>query len=177
MSSIVVRVRQPVFLLCAAVCAVGMVSCSTRPPTFRVVDIYLSDATPDATILDVLIEGTNTNKEPLPLWEIGYTMAVDGAQVATARRSPEATIPGHGTQVFQIPVAVPSSVVSPDRLTVGAYRISGSVTYELPGTIAQLFFDSNIRRPIWRCCVAVCASRKHRCSGLVANTDEPPPRW
>jgi len=111
------------------------------------VDIYLSDATPDATILDVLIEGTNTNKEPLPLWEIGYTMSVDGAQVATARRSPEATIPGHGTQVFQIPVAVPSSVVSPDRLTVGSYRISGSVTYELPGTIAQLFFDSNIRRP------------------------------
>ena len=25
------------------------------------------------------------------------------------------------------------------------------------------------------CCVAVWMSRKHRCSGLVANTDEPPP--
>jgi hypothetical protein len=46
-----------------------------------------------------------------------------------------------------VPVAVPSGRVDAARLPVAEYRVTGSVTYELPGTIAELFFDSNIRRP------------------------------
>jgi LEA14-like dessication related protein len=142
-----VRARHAVSGVGLVVCALGSVSCSTKPPGFTVVDIVIADSTPEATILDVVLEGTNGNTEPLPLYEIRYTMVIDGQSVATATRSPQATIPKRGTQSFRIPVAVPVSSVAADRIPEASYQIRGSVTYELPGTIAQLFFDSNIRRP------------------------------
>ena len=142
-----VRARHAVSVLGVVVCAVGSASCSTRPPGFTVVDIAIVDSTPNATVLDVVMEGTNSNKDPLPLYEIQYTMSVGGKAVATASRSPQATIPKRGKQTFRIPVAVPVSALPQDQIASSEYRITGSVTYELPGTIAQLFFDSNIRRP------------------------------
>ena len=127
----------------ALVCA----SCSLKPPTFAVADIAIADSTPEATILQITLLGENTNSEPTPLYEIQYSMTIDGTVVESARRSPQATIPAHGSQEFVFPVAVPVTAIDPARLAVAAYRVSGSVTYILPGTITELFFDSNIRRP------------------------------
>jgi LEA14-like dessication related protein len=130
-----------------AVSALALGACSTQPPRFTVADIAIGEATAEATILRVTVVGENVNKEPLPLYEIRYSMAIDGEMIETARRSPEATIPAKGTQAFVFPVAVPAGRVDAARLPTAEYRVTGSVTYELPGTIAELFFDSNIRRP------------------------------
>lgn len=129
--------------LSALVCA----SCSLKPPTFAVADIAISDSTPEATILQIKLLGENPNSEPTPLYEIQYSMTVDGKAIESARRSPEVTIPAHGSQEFVFPVVIPVTTIDPARLAVAAYRVSGSVTYILPGSIAELFFDSNIRRP------------------------------
>ena len=128
---------------CALVCA----SCTLKPPTFAVADIAISDSTPEATILQITLLGENPNSEPTPLYEINYSMTIDGTVVESARRSPQVTIPAHGSQEFVFPVVVPVAAMDPARLAEAAYRVSGSVTYIMPGTIAELFFDSNIRRP------------------------------
>lgn len=128
--------------------AVGVCGgCGQKAPRFTVTDIAITDSTPEATTLRVTLVGVNENSEPLPLYEIRYSMAVDGQEVKTARRSPEATLPAKGSQAFTFPVVVPVEAMPAELMANSAYRVWGSVTYELPGTIAQLFFDNNIRRP------------------------------
>lgn len=130
---------------------VPLVGCTSyAPPTFRVVGVEVAERSTDATVLNVTLDGANGNEIPLPLFDVRYEVSIDGRRVFEGRRQPEATLPANGGQRIVLPVAVPEQDVAqlgPGPLTGRDLRITGSVVYVLPGSIAELLFDSRLRRP------------------------------
>lgn len=139
------RTRTRIALFIAAL-ALPLAGCSShKAPTFRVIDAQIASQTESATTILVTVEGENPNADELPLYAMHYSASVNGdTMMSGVERSPQRTLPRFSTGSFTIPVIVPN-----DRLSgpVARVWIDGSVIYQLPGTIAQVFFDNDIRRP------------------------------
>lgn len=118
---------------------------STKAPSFRVTDAQLASRTAETSVIVVTIEGENPNPDALPLYAVHYSASVDGRRVlSSVERSPERTLARFSKGSFTVPI-----VVSNDQIggPVALVEVDGSVVYQLPGTIAQVFFDNDIRRP------------------------------
>jgi len=125
----------------------GVGGCASySPPSFRITDVQLVERSTDAALIIFTIEGDNPNREQLPLDTVRYSMTLDGRAPFSAQRSAEATLPGFGTQVFTIPVSITDASGGLPSEKIG-YTISGTVEYRLPGSIADLLFDNDIRKP------------------------------
>lgn len=136
--------RLPIALL---VFACALAGCSgLTPPTFTVTDVRLTSETSEAIAFDLTIQGENTNDEELPLENVSYSFSLDGVGSYRGKRNAQATLPAGATQSFTIPVAIPvESAPIPDGER--RYAFSGRVTYIIPGAIAEILFDSGVRRP------------------------------
>lgn len=118
-------------------------------PEIRVVDARVAEQSPQGVSIAFVMEGANSNSEEIPLQLVRYTLDVDGRRVFSGERMAEATLRRFGTQTFILPVAVPWDDLperSPDE---GArrYRLAGSLQYIAPGALAEVFFDTGVRRP------------------------------
>lgn len=144
-------IRTTAFLSLLIAAALQLVGCTSyTPPTFRVTQAYVTERSADATVLQVELDGANGNEIPLPLFDVRYSVTIDGERVFKGRRQPEATLPANGGQVITVPVAIPSEDIASlgtGPLTGRDLRITGDVIYVLPGSIAELMFDSRLRRP------------------------------
>lgn len=116
------------------------------PPTFRITGVELVERSADASLVLFTVEGDNPNRQQLPLDTVRYTMTLEGRAPFTAQRSAQATLPGFGTQTFTVPVAITDDAGGVPTGKSG-YSISGNVEYRIPGSIADLLFDNDIRRP------------------------------
>lgn len=123
------------------------VGCSTvETPQLTVVDARITEETDEGVMIEFTLEGVNENPQELPLREVTYTLSVDGRRVFSGQRSAEATLRRLGNQRFLLPAVVPASAeVGP--LPGSTYRVSGQAVYLAPGAIAELLFDSGVRRP------------------------------
>lgn len=127
--------------------ALLLASCTSyAPPSFRISGVTIQDETDDAMLLNVSLNGVNSNPEELPLVEIRYSFSLDDRVVFSGSRSPELTLPRQSERMFDIPVPIPGEN---DSLMAGVaeYRFAATVVYEIPGTIAEVLFDTNLRRP------------------------------
>ncbi len=102
----------------------------------------LSERTAEAHVLMFTVEGENPNREAMPLRTVRYSLAVDGRRVFQGDRSAQATLPPFGKQRFEVPAVV----LGPYSYEGVSYRFGGTVEYLEPGTIAEILFDSNVRR-------------------------------
>ena len=115
-------------------------------PSFRVLDASLTSETDDGYVVTFTLEGENANGFELPLREVDYRLELDGETVFTGRRSAEVTLAAGSTGEVRLPVSVP--IVEGRGLPASMeYELSGRVTYVLPGAIAELLFDNQIRKP------------------------------
>lgn len=134
-----------VVLVGLSACALG--GCSTaKAPTFSVVEAKLTSESAEGYVVTFVLEGENRNGYPLPLREVEYRLVLEGETVFSGRRSAEATLPERATQRVVLPVSVPfaDGVGLPASM---AYELTGRVTYVIPGAIAELLFDNEIRKP------------------------------
>ena len=132
--------------MCLAVC-LGAIGCTAyKTPSFRITDVQLVERGADAALIVFTVEGDNPNREQLPLDTVRYSMTLEGRAPFVAQRSAEATLPGFGTQTFSLPVAITDASGGLPSTKAG-YSISGTVEYRLPGSIADLLFDNDIRKP------------------------------
>lgn len=141
------RMKALFVMMLGALWSVVMGGCTgATAPTFRVLDASLTSETEDGYVVTFTLEGENANGFELPLREVEYRLELEGEEVFTGRRSAEVTLPADSTGEVMLPVSVafeegrglPASM---------AYSLSGRVTYELPGAIAELLFDNRIRKP------------------------------
>lgn len=115
-------------------------------PVFRITGVEMAQRTDEAALIRFTVEGDNPNRDQLPLEEVRYTVEIEGHPPFDARRSAQATLPGFRTQSFTLPVAITTETGPiPDGRV--AYSIRGTVAYRLPGSIADLLFDNEIRKP------------------------------
>lgn len=135
-------------LVASAFCGSLLSGCAgAKPPTFDVVDVGVTERGPDGVVVTFVLVGTNTNPDPLPLDEVTYSLNLNGRDVFRGTRMAEATLPANGTQRVMLPVPVPVAPGVEAPTGQAAYRLQGSMVYKIPGSIAEIFFDSGVRRP------------------------------
>lgn len=139
------RVALPICLILSCLPLAGCLRSAT-PPTLTVTGARVVDRTNEVAIVEFDIAARNDNDIGLPLREVRYTLALDGDTVFTGSRSPEATVRRFGSQSITLPVVVPLDELPPDQREL-AYRLTGRITYLVPGALAELLFDSRVRRP------------------------------
>ena len=132
-----------------AIAAAALGGCSTaKSPTFSVVDVTVTQRSNEGVVVTFTLEGKNPNTdEPLPLEAVSYSVALDGKQVTSTTRSPEATLPANGSQRVYLPVAI--AAAGPEGVPSGQrpYTISGTIIYHTKGAFAEYLFDTDVRRP------------------------------
>ncbi len=123
--------------------------CAGKPPSFKVVDVAVTEESPEASVVTFVLEGENTSKDPLPLRQVNYSLSLDGKQVFSGTRQAEITLPAAGgpVQRMALPVVVRTEDTGGQPLGQREYRFSGSVEYIVAGALAEYFFDSGVRRP------------------------------
>lgn len=146
------------------VVAASMGACqSYAPPRLAIRDVTVAEQSPQATVLTFHVRGENPNDIDLKLRDVVYRFEPSGGGEGgdasgvvpfEALRSAEATLPRNGAREFRIPVVL-SSAGTPDGGAPGGggvptevrYRLTGTVEYLLPGSIAEVLFDTGLRRP------------------------------
>lgn len=140
------RVILPLLLLALLSGAALLSGCSSyKAPTFKVAGVQLREQNERGTELLFQIEAANPNGREVPLYEADYTLFLDGRQVFRAVRTPETTLRRYGVQRFSLPVVIPTSDM-PEGVRF-PYRFEGTVTYVMPGALAEILFDRELRRP------------------------------
>lgn len=93
--------------------------------------------------LTLLVRVENPNRATaLPLGRVRYRVEAEGVPALEAVRSGEASLPAGGAVTLALPVPAPAGVPAS-----GLYRVSGTVEYIVPGALAEILFDADIRRP------------------------------
>ncbi|MGP1308650.1 MAG: LEA type 2 family protein [Phycisphaerales bacterium] len=122
-------------------------------PKIRVVDARVLEQTEHGVSVDFVLEGQNDNSEEIPLQVVRYSLSIDGERVFTGERMAEATLRRFGTQTFVLPVAAEWEDLPNDRpegdlsVRTRRYRLAGTLQYIAPGALAEVFFDTGVRRP------------------------------
>ncbi|MDX2116450.1 MAG: LEA type 2 family protein [Planctomycetota bacterium] len=119
-------------------------------PNLVVEDAAVTEQTAEGVVVTFRVRAENRNAEPLPMRTVRYSFSMGGSNSFTGTRSAEATIPRFGTQTITLPVALKLGeggdlAQIPDQPV--AYTLAGNVEYELPGSIAEVLFDTGIRVP------------------------------
>lgn len=135
-----------VTILLALALLVG--GCTTyQAPKLTVREAAISSVTEEGMVVEFTIDAENANDVELPLVVVSYRLTLNGREVFRGVRSPEASLRRLGTQQIVLP-AVINIDESTDALEPPIeYRLEGRLTYITPGSIAQLLFDSGVRRP------------------------------
>lgn len=132
----------------------ALAGCSSiEPPTFDLIAVEKGPTAPtlspegpgQTTTLIFIVEGANSNDEPLPLRDVTYRAEIGDEPGFWGRRAALATLPAHGTWTFELPVPVNSEVANATGME--QYRLAGNIQYLLPGRLADLLFDAELRRP------------------------------
>jgi len=128
-----------------------LVGCTTyKAPKLTVVDVLISEASDDAMVLMFLIDVENPNDVEIPLQEASYILSLDGHRVFSGNRSPQTTLHRLGTQRIELPAVIPIPEDGPAPTGSHSYTLGGTLVYITPGEIAELLFDSKLRRPTVR---------------------------
>lgn len=88
---------------------------------------------------------TNPNRDPIPLGEVTYTLTMNGEEVFSGVRSPQATLDAYGDREFEVPAVIDRTVVALEGIV--DYRINGELTYIPPGRFAKELFRTRVSVP------------------------------
>lgn len=129
----------------AAVCG----GCSSyQAPALEIASVTAAQETEQGVVLSFGLNATNDNEVALPLKTVRYSLELDGETVFSGQRSAEATLRRKGTQRILLPAAFPWEAAGQFRTEGHAsYRLSGELSYVTPGELAELLFDTGVRRP------------------------------
>jgi len=137
-------------LLGSLACA-PLVGCSAyQPPAFEVLRVDELERSEEAVVLGFTLSATNPNDQPMPLQRMKYSLMLEGQQVFEGRRSAETVVRRFGMQIIELPAVVPTTEFDPQRFEQTGelrYDLTGWVEYQTPGELAEVLFDTGVRRP------------------------------
>jgi hypothetical protein len=137
----------------AATTAGGCASYSA--PSLRVTDVRCTEETSEGLALAFTLMARNDNDVALPLRAVEYELLLGGPEqgsdlrrVFRGTRSPEASLRQRGEQPIVLPAVVPLRDGAPRPTGVRRYRLWTRLTYITPGALAEVMFDTGVRRPV-----------------------------
>jgi hypothetical protein len=126
------------------VLAASVGGCASSDPVIHLAGVQVRERTGEGVVLAITLEADNATSRALPLREVSYVVYLDGTKVFEGERSAEATIRRYGSQRVVLPaVVVPASGVEGRRRC----RVTGQMTYVVPGVLAEALFDADVVRP------------------------------
>lgn len=137
--------RQFIPFLLAAACLAGCDA--TRAPGLSVAGARVVEQRPEATLVEITLELTNTNRDPVPLVEFRYQADLDGRRVFESRRAAQATLRRLGTQEVILPVVIPSERLGGRPAGARQLALSGRLLYIALGQLGEVLFDTGVRVP------------------------------
>ncbi len=121
-----------------------------RAPRITLGSVSVAEITDEALALQINLDLQNPNTTALGLDELRYTITVDGTLAFVGRRAAGRTLSSLETRRLTLPGVI-------DFETIGwspssgprqvRYTVRGSLWYQTPSEIAQLLFDTGMRRP------------------------------
>lgn len=130
---------------------VALTGCSSyRSPRITLGSVSVTEVTNEALAIQIDLELQNPNTIALGLDELRYSITVDGTLAYVGRRATGRTLSGLETRLLTLPGVInfktigwsPSS--GPRQVR---YTVTGTLWYQTPSEIAQLLFDTGMRRP------------------------------
>lgn len=121
-----------------------------RDPSVSVVGAAVTETADGLLGIELSLLLENPNDQPLALHEFNYTLAVDGAVAYHGRWAASATLPASGTRQLTIPAVVRYDQVGWTASSAGSklrYDLTGHLLYIVPGEIAEILFDTGVRKP------------------------------
>jgi hypothetical protein len=117
-------------------------------PDLDVVSVQRAQETDEGMVLSFGLDASNENEVALPLKTVRYSLELEGKRVFSGRRAAEATLRRKGTQRILLPAAVPWEKIGGEAPAGDVpYRLSGELSYVTPGQLAEILFDTGVRRP------------------------------
>ncbi len=117
------------------------------PPVFALREVRVVEATPQALGLDFVLELNNPNRDPLSLYEFGYSLTVEGRPIYQGRRSAEATLGAGAGRRLSLPAVIVRDRLPPETSGPRRYTLSGKLLYRGQSDLERLLFDIGLRRP------------------------------
>jgi hypothetical protein len=137
--------------LLAATAMSLLAGCSIyQNPEVRVGEASLTERSSEAIRIDIPVELSNPNQEPLDLLRFTYRFAVDGRTVFQGMRAGQATLSARGERRLVLPAIVRFDAVDWDAGSMPeslGWSVSGSLLYLTPGEIAETLLDLGVRKP------------------------------
>jgi LEA14-like dessication related protein len=144
------RLRWPLLWIALGTLAGALAGCAGfRAPRIEVLDATVVEVTDEAMRVDIALDLSNPNAEPLELREITYAFTIDGTRTFSGKRSAQATLPSTGTNRLNIPAVVrwDRTGWEETRPDTSNWSVNGSVVYLVPSPLAEILLDINVRKP------------------------------
>ena len=129
----------------------AMSGCSGfREPVITIVDAQVTERSDIAIGLGLRLDLANSNNEPVELFEFTYAITINGAGTYRGKWSASATLPANGSRQLVIPAVVRYDQLGWTENSMPAearFDVSGSLLYIAPGDIAEILFDTGVRKP------------------------------
>ncbi|MCC6907963.1 MAG: hypothetical protein IT430_08500 [Phycisphaerales bacterium] len=120
---------------------------TTKAPRIDLVSARVVEQRPEASLVELTLELTNDNPDPVPLVEFNYSASLDGHRLIETRRAAQATLRRLGTQSIVLPVVIPAGAAGGPLAGVHALVVSGKLSYIAPGQLGEVLFDTGVRVP------------------------------
>ncbi len=140
-------VMRRIAIVCTALASLGYGCGRLTHPEVSVAAVTMTEESAAGYVLEFALEARNDNPQPLRLGEVRYSLTLDGRPVFSGVRSAQATLARYSAQRILLPAAVALAPgVSPPEGGV-RFGLQGNIAYQAPGAIAQVLFDTAVRRP------------------------------
>lgn len=111
-------------------------------PRVSVTEAYVAARTDEGTVVNVVINATNPNEDPMPLRHVSYSAAVDGEPAAAVARWATVNVAGKSTVRFELPVVTRHAGGGAEPVT-----ISGRVEFVPEGRVRALLAELGVPLP------------------------------
>lgn len=135
--------RTSALLTASLLLLLAAAGCEHSRPTVEVRGVEVRSSGPEGSVLAFTLDATNPGDEILPLKRVDYRVELNGREVYSGVRAPEATLSPNGKQT----IVLPAAIAGPLTASPGDYRVVGSILYTTPGQIAELLFEAGLDRP------------------------------
>lgn len=129
----------------------ALAGCSRyRDPSIALGSATLADKTDEAVALRLVLDLHNPNNDPLKLSQFEYDVTINGVKAYTGIRSAQATLASSSQRQLQIPAVIRYDTMgwTPGTMPPSIrFAVEGQLQYITPGEIAQILFDTGVRRP------------------------------
>lgn len=144
LKQVIVRILLLAFIAAISGCS------GFRDPVVTIVNASLTETSESAIGIGLHLELANSNSEPVELYEFTYAITINETGTYRGRWAASATLPANGSRQLVIPAVVRYDQLgwTEDSMPAQArFAITGTLLYIAPGDIAEILFDTGVRKP------------------------------